>query len=374
MSRAPSQATGTVECAPRIAIIGAYGAIGKVVSHDLYAHTQAPLIVAGRDRDRAQVLAAELGERASARHVDLYDAESLDALCQECDLLVNCAGPSHYVRDRVVRAAVAQGRHFVDAGGAEASFPELTRSWAEPQRAGLTTVVDAGWIPGISGVLAHLLVRRAHERMESVDRVELWYGDRSAWSLTGVIDILELIRMRPGLGEYVGGSFVARPRGALRRVRLPKPFGSRIATLSFATELRQLAEANPHLDVASWAVPMMSAQSAFALVSALTALRDRPATGARLLAAAMSRDPRAADGGFVAVAATGTRDGRPAAIRAYLAAPDSPYLTGLACATAARLIADERLAPGCCYLCDAVDPDLFLGELGILDRVRWSAR
>ncbi len=357
----------------RIAIIGGYGAIGAVVATELHERTSAQLVIAGRDKTRARHAAAALGERASGRHTDVFDSESLAGLCRECDLIVNCAGPSHYVRDRVVRAAVAAGRHFVDAGGAEATFPELTATWAEPEQAGLVAIVDAGWIPGVSGVLTHLIAQRGHERLDDVRRIELWFGDRSAWSHTGVVDILELVRMRAGMGEYCDGVFIERPKGRLGRIRLPGPFGSQIASLSFASELGQLAKRQTGATVASWAVPMLRPSTAMATVTALTALARRPDTGARLVGAAMRRNPRAGDGGFLAARATGRRDGRSACVRAYLAATDSEHVTGRVCAATARLVAEDRIsAPGCRYLCDAIDPQLLLEEVGLLERVHWD--
>lgn len=357
----------------RVAIIGGYGAIGAVVARELHQHTDAELVLAGRDLSRASDAAASFGQRVSGRRTDLFAPESLAELCRDSDLIVNCAGPSHHVRDRVVRAATAAGRHFVDAGGAEATFPALTATWHDPEQAGLVAIVDAGWIPGLSGVLTHLLAKRAREQFERVQRIELWFGDRSAWSHTAVIDILELVRMRPGLGEYRDGQFIERPKGALRRVRLPNPFGSRIATLSFTSELTGLARRETGTNVASWAVPMMRPSTAAATVTALTALASRPNAGARLLGAAMQRNPRAHDGGFLAARATGLSDGKPVRMRAYLAARDTEQLTGRLCATTARLIVEARIsARGCRYLCDAVDPELLLTEVDLLDQVQWA--
>lgn len=234
-------------------------------------------------------------------------------------------------------------------------------------------IVDAGWIPGLSGVLTHLIAKRARDQFERVQRIELWFGDRSAWSHTAVVNILELVRMRAGLGEYRDGRFIERPTGALGRVRLPDPFGSRIATLSFTSELTGLARRETGTSVASWAVPMMRPLTAAATVTALTALANRPNTGARLLTAAMRRNPRARDGGFLAARATGLIYGQPVSMRAYLAARDTEQLTGRLCATTARLIAEARIsARGCRYLCDAVDPELLLTEVDLLDQVQWN--
>ncbi|HEX8065566.1 MAG TPA: saccharopine dehydrogenase NADP-binding domain-containing protein [Thermoleophilaceae bacterium] len=353
----------------RVGIVGAYGAVGEVLAGDLLARTDLDLLVGGRDARRAGALADRLGPRARGRSVDVFDESSLRSFAAACDVVVNCAGPSHFVRDRAVRPVIAEGRHFVDVGGAELTFPELTRTWDEPERAGLAAIVDAGWIPGLSGVFAHHVARRARERLGELESVELWYGDRTAWSVTGFVDIVELVRMRPGVGTYEGGRFVpARPGPGrtLRRVRLPEPFGSATGSLSFASELTALAEASPSTRFATWAVPLLAPLTGLAMAAALTPLgAARPVDGARLVAAAAARDPRASDGGFLAVAARGAGGGRSTG---FLATRESVRLTGLVGATAVRMLADGRLsARGCRYLCDAVDPAVFMAELAAVE-------
>ncbi|MFL5885645.1 MAG: saccharopine dehydrogenase NADP-binding domain-containing protein, partial [Thermoleophilaceae bacterium] len=260
----------------RIGVAGAYGATGALVVGRLARTTDHDLLVGGRNADRSAQLAAELGDRASARAVDVMRPDSLAEFCDACDLLVNCAGPSHLVRDRVARVAVERRTDLVDVGGAELVFPELTRSWDDPARAGVTVIVDAGWIPGLSGVLAHAVTARAREAM-TVERLDMVYGDASAWSDTATLDIVELVRMRPGLGTMRGGRFVpaAGTRGTLRRVRLPDPFGGGIATLAFASELHRLGETLDRAEVACWAVPLAGPRATAALLFSLAALRGR---------------------------------------------------------------------------------------------------
>ena len=103
----------------RIGIAGAYGATGSLVVNRLAATTEHELLLGGRSAERGTQLAAKLGDRASARAVDVMNPASLAAFCDACDLLVNCAGPSHLVLDRVARVAVERRTGLVDVGGAE---------------------------------------------------------------------------------------------------------------------------------------------------------------------------------------------------------------------------------------------------------------
>ncbi|MGW0737837.1 SDR family NAD(P)-dependent oxidoreductase [Streptomyces sp. NPDC002851] len=85
----------------RALVIGGYGGIGREVS-ELLAAQGADVAVAGRDKGRAEALAAELtagyGVRAVGRAADLTDREDVEALAahleaewQGVDILVNCA-------------------------------------------------------------------------------------------------------------------------------------------------------------------------------------------------------------------------------------------------------------------------------------------
>ena len=351
----------------RIGVIGAYGATGVVVAEELLARTDAELVVGGRDEGRARALAQRLGERASAARVDAGDPDSARAFCQGLDIAVNCAGPSHFLRDRFARAALAAGVHSVDVGGSEIAFSELTRTWREPEERGLAAFVNAGWIPGLTGVLAHLVARRARAELDRVERVELFYGDQSTWSTTGMIDIVELARIFPGFGLYRNGEWVpgtpADVRTALRRVRLPEPYGARFATLAFSTELRELASDPALPEVSSYLVQLLGPRAAAALAVALAFYEKRPEAGAKLVAEALRRDGKP-DGGVLAAAAHGTKDGAPRRLSATVLETRNYWITGLVGALVTAMLADGRIeARGCRYACDVVDPEALLSEL-----------
>jgi len=198
-----------------------------------------------------------------------------------------------------------------------------------------------------------------------VARLEMVYGDGSSWSDAATLDIVELVRMRPGLGTMRGGRFVEAEgaRGTLRRVRLPEPFGSRIATLAFASELHRLGESLDGAELACWAVPLAGPRATAALLFSLAALRDRPWGAARLVAKAARADTRP-PGGLVAVRATGTRDRRHVQIEGIATTTRSDALTASVCAATVRAAASGELnEPGCHYLCDVIDPDSLLRDL-----------
>ena len=96
----------------RIGIIGASGAVGRVVTNVL-AQTEGVTLVLG-GRHPLPDLQAAAGERGRARiettAVDVLDAKALDRFANGLSVVVNCAGPSYMIGDRIARVALAAYR------------------------------------------------------------------------------------------------------------------------------------------------------------------------------------------------------------------------------------------------------------------------
>ncbi|WP_431928383.1 saccharopine dehydrogenase NADP-binding domain-containing protein [Nonomuraea jabiensis] len=129
-----------------IGVLGGYGAVGGTVARLLAGHPG--LRVGGRDGAAARrFVDAELGGHGEAWQVDALDAAELARFCAGCRVVVNCAGPSYLLRDRVARAAFAAGADYVDAAGDAAAFDRPTGTQ------GRTAVLSAGMLPGLTGLV-----------------------------------------------------------------------------------------------------------------------------------------------------------------------------------------------------------------------------
>lgn len=350
----------------RVAVVGASGETGRVVARALARRPGTQLLLGARSAERLHAALGPL-DAAEVRHVDVFDDASLARVCEDADVVVNCAGPSAAIGDRVARAAVARGCHYVDPGGDEDVVAQLVEDWDEPRRAGVAAIFYAGWIPGLSGALARWVDELARERMTSVEAVELFCGDRNVWSETGFADALSLFARYPGPllyehGEPVTGSLA--DRGAWRRVALPEPLGPRLAFVCFMSELREHARSSD-ARVASYVVPLMSPLTAAAMGTGSALVERMPGVAARLVRGATARDARRRPPvGVLAASARGEREGRPARLTATVLETRHYWVTGVVCATAVELLlAGELAAPGCRYLCDAAEPGRLIGEL-----------
>jgi glycine/D-amino acid oxidase-like deaminating enzyme len=347
-----------------IAILGAYGRTGSVVTEELSRRCNAQLRVGGRDLAAANELSERVGGSIAAGRVDVADDRSLDDFIAGSDIVVNCAGPSALFEDRVARAAVERGCAYVDPGGDVSSFASKD-GWDELAGQGRPAIIHAGWIPGLTGVLTAFAVDLAREEVATIDSVELVYGDRSVWSRTGLTDILATAWGPNSLGVYERGKWRLPRRLGLRRVRLPSPFGSEVAIASYLAELRSLGEAERGAVVACYLAPLLSARKAAAYIRASMLFPFAPARAAESLEKAYARAAKREEpGGILAVKVTGSAEDGRHEVRASVIENRNYWITGLACAVAAQMVADGGIkAAGLHYLAEVVDPAAFILEL-----------
>jgi Saccharopine dehydrogenase NADP binding domain len=139
-----------------IGVLGASGAVGTAAVDWLRRLELGPLRLGAR---RPQALAGR-GEQVVA--ADATDAASLAAFCQGTRVVLNCAGPSYRLLDRVAEAAMAAGADYVDLAG-DGPAHRLLASRDVAGR-GRTAVLSAGVLPGLSGLLPRWLAGQAPGR------------------------------------------------------------------------------------------------------------------------------------------------------------------------------------------------------------------
>ncbi|MET9263800.1 saccharopine dehydrogenase NADP-binding domain-containing protein [Amycolatopsis sp. NPDC004079] len=229
-----------------IGIVGATGAVGRVVARTLDAWGLGQLRIGGRDERRCQRLVrTELGGRGQAYRVDAQDPASLSAFAEGCQAVVNCAGPSLRILDRVAGAALAAGADYVDAAGDDAVH-ELLRGQVPAGRAAL---ISAGMMPGLSALLPRYLAGSCG----GLTALTGFQGGRDRFTAASAADYLAALRS--GYGEsfaaWRGGT---RVDNALRpMVDAVIPFFPRPVTAQpfLSTEAERVAR-SLRLDELSW--------------------------------------------------------------------------------------------------------------------------
>jgi hypothetical protein len=138
-----------------IGILGASGQVGRHVTAWLRQESVGLLRLGARRAGPLQALGRPGDE---LQQVDLDDDAALADFCRGCRVVVNCAGPSYRVLDRVARAAAAQGADYVDVSGDGPAHGLLAARM--PEDRGRVILLSAGMLPGLANLVPAWLSNR----------------------------------------------------------------------------------------------------------------------------------------------------------------------------------------------------------------------
>lgn len=165
----------------KVAIVGVKGAIGQVVAQTL-GRTLPDILLRGGSRQIASTSGDN--DNIEMMFVDVWQADSLSAFCQECQLVINCAGPSYLIGERVAMAAAQAGAHYIDPFGDEFLVTKLRLSEQYQRRC---AVVSAGAYPGLSGLLARHMID--HE-LDAIHQLAFYSGGMESCTSAAALDWL----------------------------------------------------------------------------------------------------------------------------------------------------------------------------------------
>jgi hypothetical protein len=346
-------------------IVGGYGATGSMVVSELFKKSTAQILIGGRDLEKGNALATKFESRVSAVHLDVLDARSLDEFCRQCSTVVNCAGPVMVLQDRAAQAALRGHCHYIDAAGLSLVRERLLPHQRELEDLGLSFVVSAGWMPGLTELVPAYADVAAKARMETIESLTVYFADCGEWSDNALRDGVWYIRER-GLrnpGCFHKGRWTrAKPSTAFRKVNLGDGIAAGRFCLVSMSEIEELAHRFQEYDFSAYTYLSGTGAALTATLMALVPLPEK--FGVRLLRHVF-RSNRLPVGGFVVVKVLGQTRGLRQAFTVQITFEHGRdyWLHGVALATAARLASSRRARAGVHFLADAVDPVGFVGEL-----------
>jgi hypothetical protein len=207
----------------RALVLGGYGVFGSIVSREL-ARRGLAVTVAGRDRGKAEALAATLAGGAAAAAVDLRDAARLRAALDGHGALVSCAGPfSAGLTRQALDACLDAGCHYADIADERDSLRAVRACGPRFAERGLCAVRGASSLPGVSAALA-VEAAAGHPGTPRRARITLFIGNDNTKGRAAIASLLRQL-----------GRPIAAPQGTVRagggcaRVPLPPPLGPRTA-------------------------------------------------------------------------------------------------------------------------------------------------
>jgi Saccharopine dehydrogenase NADP binding domain len=215
----------TGESAYRILILGGYGNFGLRIARALATHPQCHLILAGRDRTRAQRAAEELTANGALAQVEAIRLDADDRGLAEClremnvATLIHTAGPFQGQSYSVANACIDVGVHYIDLADGRAFVAGITSLQDRAREKGVLIVSGASTVPALSAaVIDHY--RSAFASISNI-AIGITPGNRTPRGLSTVESVL----------SYCGKAYQRWQQGAwrsvygwqdLHRVRYPK--------------------------------------------------------------------------------------------------------------------------------------------------------
>jgi hypothetical protein len=157
---------------PIVGILGCGGAVGRIAMKLL----KKSYSIRGGQRRFPKNLDDDLDFQWMK--ADAYDEDSLNDFCRGCEVILNCAGPSYCIGDRLAIAAQKAGASYVDVFGAD--FLEKSLVEKNYNKKGIF-IISAGNFPGLSAILPCWL---ANQGFTKVEKIKIYSGgiEKSTWS------------------------------------------------------------------------------------------------------------------------------------------------------------------------------------------------
>jgi hypothetical protein len=337
-----------------------------MVASELSKSGDAQILIGGRDFEKANRVATEIGGGVSAAQVDVLDLGSLDNFCAGCSILINCAGPVFELQDRVAQAALRARCHYVDPAGMTFVKERMLAHQRELEDLGLSFVVSAGWNPGITELLPVYAHTRAREKMDAIESLTAYCGDSGEWSANALRDGAWFIRQTgvKSPGYFRKGVWTrAKTSQAFRTADLGEPIGRRRFGMFALPELAEVGRRLKDCDVFTY--NYLSGYRT-AIATTLMALLPLPEKlNVRLLRNVFRRNRLPVDG-FVAADVLGNSKGRSVVLKVRICYRERRdyWINAVALATVARVISrGDTVKRGVHFLSEAVDPAAFMAEL-----------
>ncbi len=143
--------------APRVLVLGGYGAFGARAVERLAGDSGIELIVAGRSEEKANTFCDNIATRFARRpRTEILDASTMtasDLMRLAPAVVINASGPYQAQDYRVAEAAIGCGAHYLDLADAGAFATGIVALDEKAERAGVLVASGASSVPSLSAAV-----------------------------------------------------------------------------------------------------------------------------------------------------------------------------------------------------------------------------
>ena len=228
----------------KILLLGGYGMTGKVLARHILAQTNASLIIAGRNFDKAKTFSDELGSpRVTPTKVDASDQASLRSALTEVTLCL-VASPTTSFTDVVARTCLDAGVDYLDIQFAPSKLMHLRALEPEILKAGRCFITEAGYHPGLPSVL----VRYAATLMDNLEGAPI-AGYLNVGKIPYTESVDELVEAFKDYDTriYKDGAWKKSGNYGMRKFDFGSGIGKKLCYAMFFEELHTLPDMFPSL-------------------------------------------------------------------------------------------------------------------------------
>ncbi|XP_027360433.1 uncharacterized protein LOC113868760 isoform X2 [Abrus precatorius] len=233
-------------CNSRVLVLGGTGRIGgstAVALSNLCPDLQ--ILVAGRNREKGEALAAKLGSNSGFTRVDIDDVNSLETALKDVDLVVHAAGPFQRAEScNVLEAAINTKTAYVDVCD-DTSYAWRAKSlMSRALAASVPAITTGGIYPGVSNVMAAELVRAAeNEGIDKPERLRFFYYTAGTGGAGPTILATSFLLLGEEVVAYNKGEKInLKPYSGMLNVDFGKGIGKRDVYLLNLPEVRSAHE------------------------------------------------------------------------------------------------------------------------------------
>lgn len=361
---------------PTIVILGGYGNTGRALAPLLLEHTDASLVLCGRNVEKAKREAATLNERSPGGRVsgtaaDAADRASLLRAFSGATLVVAASSTSAQAPN-VVEAALEAGVDYLDPQYSTHKLEVLRALAPRIVAAGKCFITDAGFHPGLPAVL----VRYANGRIEDLRRARVGSVIQVDWNRLE-LSSSTIDEMVAEFREFQSLTFKDGRWQSLNWLEAFRPiwmtfghgFGRRYTMPMFLEEMRPLPEMFTGLEETgffvggfNWFVDWIVMPLGMAMASISRGAGSR--LFGRMLVWGLRRFSRPPYGTLLQLEASGEHRGEEVELRASVFHADGYVLTAAPMAACLLQVLDGTVRrPGLHYQALLVEPERMLADL-----------
>ncbi|MCR4944513.1 MAG: saccharopine dehydrogenase NADP-binding domain-containing protein [Clostridium sp.] len=201
-----------------IGILGYRGSVGECVLNCL--KDKYPI----KCGQRSEVVKRENGIKYVK--LDILNRSELELFCEDCNVVVNCAGPSYYLSKEIAEVTKEKNIGYVDIFGVD-----ILQTLKESKNN--TMILGAGSLPGLSGMLLAWIKNKMDDH--SIEKMNVYAGGNEEVTTAACVDYL--LSIFKGFGKsnvyYYDGEVRKETRKA---IRLPEVFPRNARGFEYLTE------------------------------------------------------------------------------------------------------------------------------------------